>query len=217
MSHIKRLLLIRLTKHFGREVVKGIYDYCRDRCLWAFRYEEDRADTLKRMEFAIRRWRPDGIIGRIRQGAMGQMLKESGLPTVNVSAAYPMELPTVVMDNVEVGRLAARHFLDNRFTTFGYTSNTSELSTRQRCQGFVDELKTAGYECSVLSDRFAGMANATGRPTAGRVRSGCFCSRNPWRSCASTTYEDGIHMRLPAAWAASARRRGRRGRGQRRS
>ena len=48
--------LIRLTKHFGREVVKGIYDYCRDRCLWAFRYEEDRADTLKRMEFAIRCW-----------------------------------------------------------------------------------------------------------------------------------------------------------------
>ena len=85
------------------------------------------------------------------------MLKESGFPTVNVSAAYPMELPTVVMDNVEVGRLAARHFLDNRFTTFGYTSNTSELSTRQRCQGFVDELKTAGYESSVLSDRFAGM------------------------------------------------------------
>lgn len=76
------------------------------------------------------------------------------LPTVNMSGGQTnSNLPTVTNDNVEIGRLAARHLLHDcamPHLAFVGISPTQFAWCRQRFEGFQEIASAAGLDCAVL-------------------------------------------------------------------
>jgi LacI family transcriptional regulator len=67
-------------------------------------------------------------------------------PVINLSASpSEVEMPRVVGDNREIGRLAARHFLYLGHRSFAYFSIGRRESESLRGRGFHDELRSAGH------------------------------------------------------------------------
>ena len=68
-------------------------------------------------------------------------------PWVNVSTVHPkMTGPRVMVDHHEVGRMAARYFLERGFRTFGYVGYENHLFSVGRLQGFRSEIEDRGCE-----------------------------------------------------------------------
>ncbi|MBU6410642.1 MAG: DNA-binding transcriptional regulator [Verrucomicrobia bacterium] len=66
-------------------------------------------------------------------------------PAINLSASpSEVKMPRVVGDNREIGRLAARHFLELGYWSFAYFSLGTRESESLRRAGFQDELGAAG-------------------------------------------------------------------------
>lgn len=90
-------------------------------------------------------------------GAKAQhRIREIGTPAVNVSDVRPdLIIPKVVPDNKEVGRQAARHFLDLGWRKFVYLAKNTFHFEKERYRGFSEQLNDAGYDCAhfVVSDR----------------------------------------------------------------
>ncbi len=67
-------------------------------------------------------------------------------PVINLSASPAgIQMPRVVGDHREIGRLAARHFLDLGHRHFAYFSIGTRKSESLRGRGFQDELRGAGH------------------------------------------------------------------------
>ena len=48
-----------------------------------------------------------------------------------------MNLPTVIPDNVQIGRIAAEHFIDSGLRHFAFCAVTGEVFARKRHEGFA--------------------------------------------------------------------------------
>ena len=154
MKRMWRLLIIGAESNYGRQVVKGILAYCRFHDGWEFRLEGDtNLKGMRRSRQAIGQWKADGIIARVHSLQIERMIKDSGLPTVNISHVLNTDLPAVVADSVAIGKMAARYFLDNRFRNLAFCARTFEIYTQQRCDAFVWEAAKAGLKCGVFTDR----------------------------------------------------------------
>ncbi|MDQ1248019.1 MAG: LacI family transcriptional regulator [Actinomycetota bacterium] len=75
-------------------------------------------------------------------------IRASGVPVVLVDAHHP-ELPSVVSDDVEGGRIAGRHLLDLGHTRLGFVGDPPNpslgvRSSRMRLQGVTEALKERG-------------------------------------------------------------------------
>lgn len=80
--------------------------------------------------------------------------KSSMVPAVNISNSVPrFGLPSVISDDTEVGRLAARHFLAQRLRSFAVFAPVDTRYAREREQGFSDELAKHGFSCQGLGGR----------------------------------------------------------------
>ena len=157
MRRKKRLLVIGTEGYFGREVLRGIDAYCGQAGNWEFHMEGGvSADTGTRVRHAIRGWRAEGVIARIMSASVEHMVRRSGLPAVNFSGVFELDMPTVRTDDAAVGLLAARHFLDNGLKNFGFYARTGESYATRRCGGFIRELAKAESDCDVFIDRFDG-------------------------------------------------------------
>jgi LacI family transcriptional regulator len=153
MKRTWRLLVVGAESHYGRQIVKGILAYCRVHGSWEFHLEADsNLKGMRRSQQAIRQWKADGIIARVHSLHVERMIKDYGLPVVNISSARNTDLPTVVADSTAIGKMAARYFLDNRFQNLAFCARTAEVYAQQRCDGFVREATKAGLSCEVFID-----------------------------------------------------------------
>jgi LacI family transcriptional regulator len=91
-----------------------------------------------------------GIVTTIWGRQMLRRLQRIRIPVLDVGGTWPEgEMPGIHVDNVAVGRIGARHLLDKGLRHFGFWGQTLPLHARQRRDGFVSELKKAGFSCSV--------------------------------------------------------------------
>lgn len=95
-------------------------------------------------------WGADGIIARVNSAEIANEVLQSGLPCVNVSwYEYGKgKLARCTLDEEESGRLAAKYFLERKYTNFAYCGspwrpNYDDLFGR----AYADFLENAGYEC----------------------------------------------------------------------
>ena len=156
MKRVRRLLFIGMNGHAGCEVVRGINAYCRQRgANWAYHYESNEGtEGIKRVKLAIEKWKAQVVIARAyHTPRVIKLLKQSGLPVVNISGVFETGLPTVVSDSVAVGRLAAQHFLDSGLRNFAFAAQTTELYSQRRLQGFAKRLSESGSACAAFTDK----------------------------------------------------------------
>ena len=129
---------------YPRAVLFGIERFCRQRPDWIVHVESSEDWN------AIAPWRPDGAIVQVRERDLAGRIGKA-CPAINVSSSAPdSPLPRVAADNKAIGRLAARHLLDNRFTRFGFVGESGVAYAGERLAGFQAELKGAGFECATL-------------------------------------------------------------------
>lgn len=85
--------------------------------------------------------RPPGVLER---------LSRMGLAMVHMGSAQESELPRVVIDNREIGRMGARHFLERGFRHLGFCGVTGVGVSTERGEGFLGEVEAAGGDCSLF-------------------------------------------------------------------
>lgn len=131
---IRIAIYFRVTASHRLSLFKGIYDF-----LTPHRDVEIVADNgemfldWKR----IREIKPDGVICGLTTEADLQEAKTLQIPVVNMADAIQQdEIPTVRVDNVEVGRLGAAHLWEQRFPHFAYLGVLAQINSKRRWQGF---------------------------------------------------------------------------------
>ena len=155
MRQARRVVLIGFDNFQGRETLKGIRQYWQQHGACEFFMQASMGAIEVRIDLltaSISRWKPDAIIGFFRDQRLHDLVLKSRLPAVNLSAALHSKLPQVYIDNREIGRLVAQHFLDKGLRNFGYCSRNQQVFTQDRCAAFSRTVHAAGFECNVLND-----------------------------------------------------------------
>ena len=109
----------------------------------------------------------DGILARATPSIVAAAC-DAGVPLVNVWYSSPVtdDVVTVAPDNVEVGRMAARHLLARGLRNFCFFGATrDESASREHLQGFSEVIKEARFPLETIrvSPKFDETASACER------------------------------------------------------
>ena len=126
------------------------YAHSFDYSLLVFNTHDDIEREARYLQTAIERW-IDGILFVPAQDRMTGLdtLRAAGLPSVAIDR-IPQGYagPSVTLDNVVAGHLAAEHLLDLGHTCIGHIGGPSSLRlARERLQGFSRSLAARGLSC----------------------------------------------------------------------
>jgi LacI family transcriptional regulator len=145
-------LLMRPDSGYYRGILRGIKRYADDAGhprRWIFgmvAYSED-------LPHMARHYHPAGVLAYIYGNERPETLQALGVPVVNfANSGTDLNLPSVNIDDVAVGRMAAEHLLERRFRHFAFVGCPRLAFSNQREEGFVARLAEAGYECQVFHD-----------------------------------------------------------------
>jgi LacI family transcriptional regulator len=151
-------VLIGTAVTWGRELIRGIAQYAHSRRDWHLLVE---SRWLRFPDYVPRRQRYDGVIALVITRAVARGLTQLKVPVVNVATPkflqYPF--PGVVHDMTAMGQLAARHFLERGFRSFGVYQHCEEPEqTTLAWDVFADCVRAAGCVC----DNFAADRRGSG-------------------------------------------------------
>ena len=141
-----RRIAILMGQDLGycRGVFRGIHTYAGDKN-WVFR--DGPPDT--KILHPLRQWRPHGIIAHLFDSKFAQRVIALHTPLVNTTSTLSqLKVPLVEVDNGQVGRLAAEHFLQRGFQHFGYFGSAWTGFSKRREQGFRQSLERDGCTLS---------------------------------------------------------------------
>ncbi len=144
-------ILLGTDLGYCRGVVRGIQRYQPRSARWVF---HDAAPDIAVLG-ALAEWQPHGVIALLFQRELAEGLSRLRVPVVNVTYTWPdLKFPLVDVDHLQVGDLAARHFLDRGFRHFGFFGSPTAGFSRDRCRGFQRTLQAAGCDCSACAADF---------------------------------------------------------------
>src|SRR5256885_7985409 len=128
---------------YGRGVIRGVMSFCRRNPRWEITVEP-------RWSFArvpdIDEWEADGLIVQIPNREFEDHVLERGLPATNVSNVCfeRARLPTVVPDDLLVGRMGAGDLISLGFRELGDCWSGDSLYGRLRLDSFQAQAREAG-------------------------------------------------------------------------
>ena len=146
-------LLFAVSRQHEGQVLRGITDYASEHGGWTFdRNPENFAASIS----SLIGWSGDGIVAPLRTHREVEIAKTFGVPVVNTSGCIrETGFPSVMVDQEEVGRLAAEHLLQRGFKRFGYFGQKGAWYSKQRQTGFVKRIERAGGTCAILEGPFS--------------------------------------------------------------
>jgi LacI family transcriptional regulator len=99
----------------------------------------------------VNRFHAAGCITVVHNTREGQMWADTGIPTVNVSGRCddPV-IPTVTMDNQQVGELAARHLLHRGYRRLVFIVESDLAFVEPRRRGFVEAAESEGISAEAI-------------------------------------------------------------------
>ena len=129
-KHKRIALLVETSLGSGREILKGIAQFARQRGNWeifhAARGLEDEVPEW------FDSWEGDGVIARIQDEGMVDRLKKLETPVVDVLGVTDNEFPLVHVDDEKISQRVARHFLEREFAHFGFYGISGENWSQRR-------------------------------------------------------------------------------------
>ncbi len=141
-------LLIETSNAYARGILRGVRAYMRAHGPWSIYLGEQRRGELP--PDWLQRWDGDGMIARIETPEVAEIIRQTGLPTVDVSAGRHLpELRYVETDDVEIARLAFVHLVERGFKNLAFCGDIRFNWSNNRCRHFTEMAKAAGYKCSV--------------------------------------------------------------------
>ena len=136
-------LLFESTGEYGREFLKGVAQYARERRNWRLRlYPLTNAEDGNPLAGC------DGIITRSAEAATMQWLKASGLPRVDAFCQDPDSgVIGVDSDHDAIATMAAEYFLNHKFTNFAYCGYHGTRYSDMLASAFIRALEKTGHAC----------------------------------------------------------------------
>jgi LacI family transcriptional regulator len=146
-------VVIEASNAYARGLLAGIHRHVREHEPWMIFLPEHGRGTPPLESLA--RWRGDGVIARIETGAIAEVVtrlrKQQRIPVVDVSAARLMAgIPYVETDDRTIAGLAAAHFLERNFRSFGFLGDARFRWSDHRRRAFVDSLASSGHSVAVF-------------------------------------------------------------------
>ena len=143
-------LFLNLNDYFERLCFQGIERFAAEAGSWEF---DTPRGTLGHAIPDLRTWDGDGILGFLRTRDVGQQVRDSTVPAVNISNLDPgCDIVAVRRDHRAVGIRAAEYFLHRGLRNHAYYSATTpDMDTiRMLERAYVERLAQEGHACSVL-------------------------------------------------------------------
>ena len=156
-------LMIERHWHYGRRLCEGVAAFARGHGALSLEFVEwdSRGDLKTLREF-------DGFIARVWSDRIASMLKATGRPVIDVYSGEPSDDFVLVDQNASlIGQLAARHFLERRFTRFAFCGYAFQRYSTLRRESFVHALESGHFHCEVFEDK-AFSADRFGQKIIGR-------------------------------------------------
>jgi LacI family transcriptional regulator, galactose operon repressor len=141
---------------YGRRILEGVSRYLRGNRPWSIYVEQHELGSD--LPGLLKRWSGDGIITRQATPESVKLLRRRHLAAIDLGDIHPpLGIIRIGSADGAIGRLAAEHLLERGFRSFGCCGFTDEHWSRRRRDGFVAEIKHAGFECPVYESPRAGL------------------------------------------------------------
>lgn len=132
--------------HYAVRLLTGISEYSATHGTWELRTSPETAFGT----FDLSAWDGDGLIGYFGDARAVRDVEQLGVPAVNISSASQHLMPSVVPDNVAIGRLAAEDLLSRGFRHLGVFGGLGHEFAQQRLSGFHSRISDAGLACATF-------------------------------------------------------------------
>lgn len=142
-------LLIETSLASGRDILRGIARFARERGPWSLHYEPRSLEqSLPRW---LRDWEGDGLIARLQNRRLAEQVAAVGVPVVDVLGVAPEAgFPLVHVNDAAIARLAAEHLLERGIRSFGFLGIAGENWSERRRDALLARLRAASLPCLVL-------------------------------------------------------------------
>jgi len=145
----KRVMIILHTElAYTRRAAKGVFAYANACNCW------DVKNCTELNDFVIdllATSQVDGVIAMVTHENQGQKLREVCPHVVNISARVAdIGIPTVLPDNIAVGRMAGQYFLERGYRHFAFFSLEGLHFSQQREEGFREAVAPQCLSYTVL-------------------------------------------------------------------
>ena len=147
-------LVLELANPFYIPMVQAIEDFTNQHELITFLGETRR--DLETEKFLIERFRRVRAAGVILTPVLSDLkhlkdLENEGVPVV-VAGRTVRELDSINIDNIESGSLAARHLVEEGYTSFGYVQSGDKYNfpEHERLVGYKEFLQTHSHDVSSI-------------------------------------------------------------------
>jgi LacI family transcriptional regulator len=142
-------LLIETSNSYARGLLRGIHAFIREHESWST-YLPELARGEAPPAWLNQNWQGDGIIARIENRRIAQVVKQSGLPVINVSSSQLVsEIPSVVTKGEAVARLAVEHLSGRGLEHFGFCGDNRFRWSLLRGKQFEQIVKERGFSCDL--------------------------------------------------------------------
>lgn len=150
-------LLVETSNAYSRELLHGIWDWCRRHADWTLHLtEQGRGNEPPPW---LPAWDGDGIVARVETSAIKDAVIFTGLPVVNVSAAgFAPELPTVVSDSMGLVSTGASHLIERGLRNLAFCGEGRlpwSAVHERNFVGFVRELGIVPHVFPSMPEDFA--------------------------------------------------------------
>lgn len=145
-SHVA--LLIETSRGYGRGLLEGVIRYHHEHGPWSIYFQPHGLGAPA--PSWLKNWHGDGILARINDQEMARVIRQTGLPAVDLRFSLPrLGLPAVGIENHAIVRMAFTHLADCGFRHFGFCGIARRQSAWMdlRRDLFEQEVRTAGYTC----------------------------------------------------------------------
>ena len=137
-------VLVELTRAFGRELCEGITSYAQEHEGLTPVFIDMKALARPALLSGF-----DGFIARVMNDTIARRLAASGKPVVDVYYEKPRPGFAVVKTNhTRLGSLAAEHFIERKFSNFGFCGFSGGRFSGYSRQAFCRALSSKGHSCN---------------------------------------------------------------------
>ncbi len=130
------------TMFSSHGILRGVCQFARTHNQWNLCYAENAPEEFGRF---IQQVKPEGIVAHVSSLAIQRILARTGAMIVNVSSYLPSPgVPSVMVDNLAIGRLAANHLLEGGFRRAAFVGYPGVHFSDLRLEGFFRHFQTQG-------------------------------------------------------------------------
>ncbi len=145
------LLVMPLANYLNRRLLNGFLEYARENGPWQVNIAPDSTPATARA--AVRDWHPTAAVLLQEEDGGPADFSALHVPLVLVNplsrTKFAHDCPHVLLlrDYVQIGRTAAKHFLDRHYANFAFAGGTRNIGrVREMASGFAAAVREAGHE-----------------------------------------------------------------------